>query len=662
MKFTRYWLALIVFLTPLIFIPSFFDVYGLPKIIFLVLGVLIGWVSFLLSRVLEEKSSRKLITLGNRRMVVSLLLLLAVFATSSFLQPVVSARVNSLSGMAAVVAGGALLAVLIGQVGGRGEGAQGSIRLFLGAFVASAVGLAIVAILQYAGVLAGLFDWEALSSPIWTPTGSFLATTLLIILALVYVLTAFLRLVKSDFNLPLLMGLLVLLIVLALGVVLSVMAALEADLALISFQSAWVVAVEGFKSFTGAFFGAGPGNFQIAYARFRPLVVNNTDTWTVYFSSSFGQYLQLLAEVGIFGLAVFGSLAALAWRQAKDSGRRLFGTLTGLLFVVLLVGAAIVPFEVSLWLVFFVLLGLSCLSWPEEKGIEVNQSFLLVVLVALLVLAGWWYGKAVWADCLFARSLGAFSRGEGGNAYNWQLEVLEKNPHRDIYHLAYAQTNLALADTFAKDEDLTDQDRQQITILIQQAIQEGKNAVAVNPLWANNWASLAGIYRQIIGTAQGADQWAIDSLNQAITLDPVNPALRIDLGGLFFALKDFDLAERQFEAAVSLKPDHANAHYNLAAVYKAQEKWQNAVLELQTVLSLVDPKSSDFDLVEKELAEAKTKLPKEEPAEEEAEEEKTTEGESLQQPQPLPEPQASSIELPEEESAPPAPLFEEIEE
>jgi tetratricopeptide (TPR) repeat protein len=659
MKFTRYWLALIIFLTPLIFVPSLFDVYSLPKIIFLVLGVLIGWVSLLLSGVLGEKNDSKLVTLGDRRIVVLPLLLLAAFAASSFLQPVTSARVNSLSGLTAVVAGGALLAMLIGQVGGRGEEVQKSTRLFLGAFVASALVLAITAILQYADVLAGIFNWEAFSSPIWTPTGSFLATILLIVLALVYVLTTFLRLVKSDFNLPLLLGLLVLLIVLALGVVLLAMAALEADLALISFQSAWVVAVEGFKSFTGALFGSGPGNFQIAYARFRPVIVNNTDTWTVYFASSFGQYLQLLTEAGLLGLVAFGGLVALVWRQAKNSGRRLFGTLPGLLFVVLLIGAAIVPFDVGLWLIFFVLLGLLSLFWPEEKGIEVNQPFLLVVLVALLVLAGWWYGKAVWADCLFARSLGAFSRGEGGNTYNWQLEVLEKNPHRDVYHLAYAQTNLALADTFAKNEDLTEQDQQQITILIQQAIQEGKNAVAVNPLWANNWASLAGIYRQIIGTAQGADQWATDSLGQAIILDPVNPTLRIDLGGLFFALGDFDSAQRQFEMAVNLKPDRANAHYNLAAVYKAQEKWQNAALELQTVLSLVEPESSDFDLVKKELAETEAKLPKEEPVEEE---EIVEEGERLQQPQPLPEPQVSPIELPEEESAPPDPLFEEIEE
>lgn len=663
-------MVLVIFLTPLIFVPSLFDVYNFPKIVFLLLGVLVGWAGFLLPKALgHEENDNEPIVFSSKRVLVFSLLLVAVFIISSFLQPTASARINALSGETAVVVGGVLLMLLIRQIRGQGREAEKSKRLFLGAFVSSALILALVSILQYAGVLAGLFEMEVLSSSAWTPTGSILNSIFLIVLALVYVLAAFVKVVKDNFQIPLLMGLLVILIILALGVILAVLSFFEFDLALISFQSAWVVAVEGFKNFTSAVFGSGPGNFQIAYARFRPVTVNNTNTWSLYFASSFGQFLQLLTEVGLLGLLAFLGLVFTVYRQNKNSNNRLLSTYPGLLFIVLLVGALIVSFDTSLWLMFFLFLSLINLSSgsKKERGIksfnekiEVNRYFLLVVLAFLLVVSGWWYGKAVWADCLFARSLGAFSRGEGGNTYNWQLEVLEKNPHRDVYHLAYAQTNLALANTFSQNEDLTEQDQQQVTILIQQAIQEGKNAVAVNPLWFGNWASLANIYRQIIGVAQGAEQWAIDSSRQAIALDPVNPDLRIDLGGLFFALQDFESAQRQFEIAVNLKPDHPNAHYNLAAAYKAQEKWQNVVLELQTVLSLVESESSDFDLVKKELAEAEAKLPKEEPIEKEGEE-AVEAGEQLQQPQPLPEPQISPIELPEE-SAPPDPLFEEVEE
>jgi len=54
-------------------------------------------------------------------------------------------------------------------------------------------------------------------------------------------------------------------------------------------------------------------------------------------------------------------------------------------------------------------------------------------------------------------------------------------------------------------------------------IREGKAAVEANPLKADNWYSLSQIYQQIIGVAEGAQQWALDSLRQAALLDPVNP-------------------------------------------------------------------------------------------------------------------------------------------
>jgi len=137
-------------------------------------------------------------------------------------------------------------------------------------------------------------------------------------------------------------------------------------------------------------------------------------------------------------------------------------------------------------------------------------------------------------------------------------------------------------------------------------------------------------------------------------LDPVNPNLRIELGGLYFALGNFELAQRQFETAVNLKPDHANAHYNLAAAYVQQERWADAALELQTVLSLVEPGSADFDRVQEELNQIKERLPQPEPVEGEEEV-----SQQLQQPGELPEPQFEPIDLPEEDIAPPEPVLEE---
>ena len=102
---------------------------------------------------------------------------------------------------------------------------------------------------------------------------------------------------------------------------------------------------------------------------------------------------------------------------------------------------------------------------------------------------------------------------------------------------------------------------------------------------------------------------------------------------------------------------YANTNLALANALSQQEKWEKAALELQTVLSLTEPASADFEKVQEELKEVEGKLPKREETltgEEEA-------GGQLQEPPVLPTPQASPIQLPPEEAAPEIPVGPEEE-
>ena len=109
--------------------------------------------------------------------------------------------------------------------------------------------------------------------------------------------------------------------------------------------------------------------------------------------------------------------------------------------------------------------------------------------------------------------------------------------------------------------------KREITKLIQQAIREAKVATVLNPTSAAYWENLAQLYRNLINFAEGSDQWAIAAYQQAITNDPINPRLRVNLGGLFYALGNYEAAIRRFENAVNLKPDYTNGYYNLAATW-----------------------------------------------------------------------------------------------
>ncbi len=628
-RLLKIWLYLLIFLLPLFFVPSLFDAYNLPKIALLLGGTLVGWLIFLGEKFFKKEKVGLIIP----RWFWPAFALVVVFALSSFFTPTAATRINALSGKTAIILGGFLLAFLLIQL----PTAKPQLPATISALV-----LALVLMGQYLGVLKKWFSWPFLENKAWSPTGSIFSALVFVLASLIYLLAIVVRHFRSQEKLtwqP--FAALAAMVVLVLGLVLGGINLVEAKPVLLSPQVAWVVAVENFKTWQSAFFGAGPGNFSQAYTRFRPAAVNATSFWNTLFSSSFNEYLNLLTEVGLLGLGAFLFLLV---KILRKNYKNLPPN-----FIFLIVATLFLPFDLILWALFFILLG-------ENRGEKTSARsysyqiaiFPLIVLVAL----GWWYGRLIVADATFARSIEAFNRGEGGNAYNLQIKALEKNPYQDFYHLAYANTNLALANALSQQENLSDQDKQQVSILIQQAIREGKAAAAANPLRADNWYSLAQIYQQIIGVAEGAEQWALDSLRQAVLLDPVNPNLRIAWGGLYYALGDLDSAQRQFEVAVELKPDHANAHYNLAAAYKAQEKWERAALELQSVLSLTEPASADFEKVQEELKEVEEKLPKKEETaagEEEA-------GGQLQEPPALPTPQVSPIQLPPEEAAPEIPV------
>jgi len=101
--------------------------------------------------------------------------------------------------------------------------------------------------------------------------------------------------------------------------------------------------------------------------------------------------------------------------------------------------------------------------------------------------------------------------------------------------------------------------------------------------------------------AQGADVFTIQAYSQAIALDPVNPLLRVSLGGTYYALGNYDSAIDAFKLAVIAKPDLANAHYNLAAAYREKGETQKAIDEIKTVLSLVPQDSNDYKVAQSEL-------------------------------------------------------------
>ena len=394
--------------------------------------------------------------------------------------------------------------------------------------------------------------------------------------------------------------------------------------------TSWSVAVDALKE--SPLLGMGPGNYLTAFNQFRPISYNATDLWAVRFTSGQSFFFTSITEAGLAGAAALLIIFYTIYKIARDNNKhhKLVGwahtEYTTLLSLILLVVAiTLFPATPTILALLFILLALSSKTTPLNIGMFQNNEMqtgegsqvqfmsrlpvlvlTLPMIIGLGVLA--FYGaRYLSADITYRNAILRIAANDGRGAYDTLQQAIQGNPYTDRYHISYAQVNLALANSIAQNENISDQDRNTIAQLIQQAIREGKTAVALNPTRAGNWEVLASIYRAVMPLAEGADAFAVQTYNQAIALDPLNPNTRIALGGIYYGAGAYENAIDIFRLAVLAKPDHANARFNLASAYRENGNTQRAIDEMSLVLSLVDQDSDDFELARKALEDLQNK-------------------------------------------------------
>ncbi len=407
------------------------------------------------------------------------------------------------------------------------------------------------------------------------------------------------------------------------------------------FDISWKVAASAFRD--APFFGTGPGTFVYNFSLYKPVSINNTDLWNLRFDSAYNEYLQVLGTVGGLGLLalVFLSAVILNFGYRGLRSEDIFGkglAISAILVVVLL---AIHTTSVVTMLASLVILAMlmvnhkSANGHVEELSIGIKASkaldnnlvvgdilpIIVFFPVALFVIWAiwptfWFTGNntnmvpnvisVLTADYNHRAALNAAST-RGLDTYNHLVQAENMNSSVDLYRTDLAQTNFALANAIAAQKgptesspggSLTDQDKTNIRTLLSQAIQEGQTATVLNPRNPTNFEVLAGIYRQISGVAENASNFALNAYGEAIKLDPLNPVLRLNVGGVYYSLKNYDMAIRFFSDAVNLKPDLANAYYNLSIALREKGDLKSAVQIAQQVVVLLqkDTNNPDYKL------------------------------------------------------------------
>ncbi len=612
-------IGLTLFLFPLVVSTLTTDAFSLPKqivITFAALAVLL----ILGLRTLSDKIVRIRRTPFD---VPVLLFLLIVFLSSVFAVN----KTESLTSFATFFFPVLFFFLLINTAKTKKQ------SLFLiSALIKGAVLLSLFFLLNFNKIYILPFDFT--HSQLFTPLGSLLDQAIYLVVSfslLLYIAYYFRKVEKIKFNSekPLLRTVMILVfiyivvITAALGETLYALIRLQQPL-ILPFQTGFQIGFAAISQDTSRailsfLFGSGFGTFATDFSRFKQAVFNqNQVLWSLTFFKSSSFILELLATTGVLGLLSF---LYLVLKIVKE--KPLFIPLV--LFIVL---ALILPFSFTTIALFFFLLGvfvsfkgvsdkdyfdielalvtlkngLIAVAAGDAREVRHGLSRILpfVVFVLILVIAGflgYFSSRYIIANATFQQSLVDASKNNGSQAYAKQSQALSLVNYNDAYHRVFSQTNLALANSLSnsipKGSSPSAQTTQTITTLIQQSINSARLATSLSPLSAINWQNLSAVYRGLIGFGQNADSFAILSSQQAIALDSTNPQEYLNLGGLYFQLKLWDKAIEQFTIAANLKPDFANAYYNLAHTMQQKGDLKSALSMLEQVKILVknDPKN-----------------------------------------------------------------------
>ncbi len=643
-----------IFLFPLSFLPTTVDVFGFGKNWILGVGAMLGLLIWVGAMLLEKRSSIKTSRL------FWMVTLLVIWSAIGWFQLPAGVRMRSVMepmGLGTLVALWAWVFIWL-QVKSEKQ-VERQVLVLTAAGVVLALTSMIVFLIPNVKLPINIPSENPVLSirQGWSLAGSLFAEiAILFLLVFEWIRRLVTKLKKKESYIPEA----IMSVVFGLVLMLDVYKIISTGWVILDGGSAWVIAVETLKMHP--FFGVGIGNFVRAFTLFRPASYNAGPYWSMVFADSSMGVFHLWTELGVGGLLAV-LLMVSGWLRKRKLGADFW--LVGLLLLsVLLLPINMVGLFLLVWAATFKL------SESKEVKLQLNVGEnnlnIMPVLASLLVLvmvgvAGFWSMRIVSGEYFFRQSLVAAAGNDGGGTYDLQIKAIGRNPYAGEYRRTYSQTNLALAQSLLGVEELSEEDKEKASVLVQQSVREAQAAISLDNLNSNYWANLAVIYRSLVGVVDGAADWSYQAYQQAAALDPVNPLLKLDLGGLLYAANRFEDADRVFEQVVTNKGDFANGWYNWAYTAKMMNKIREAYQRLAQAVSLVPADSTDFEKANEELAVWKKEMDEAIKQQEELEAQQVAEegeSETLRTADPLPTMgQEERVNVPVEELEPPLPTI-----
>ncbi len=629
--FSVFSLAFIALL-PLLFLPIFNNFIFQTKQLLIIVSLLVTLALFFFKSFKQKHWSVVFSPLTVGLASFSLMALLSSLLTQTY-------PVENLLGMGSIYLAFGLIALFGSSLLSQTVFKQNFFELLIKVLSIVAAILSISSLLELVGfgpskLIQLLTGFELGSSLLINLAGSPMVAAQIILLALIGVIGQ----VLTNKKIEILHTITIPILVFGLGLhIWAMLPGKEAQPAILPFSASWSVMLDSLRSPRTALIGQGPEAFADVYRRFKPSWINGQPFWQMNFGAGTNFPLTIIVQLGILGLLAWLTLILSFVRkmlqqkqikQAPLSWMILVSFILQLLLPTNLVMLGLQAILLASWIAQFrsefADLKLRALSAAVIKQSQKSQKKLKLSkkqakktnAVLSNIFNGLGLAGVIFLAFLTSKAYGAYyhifqankalASNDAVRVYEHQRQAVALNPYLDNLRRSYALTNLQIALALSNKADATQQEKAQVSQLVQQAVRESKAAITLNPSNSANWQALASIYQELIGSAEGAENWTTTAYVEAIKTDPTNPLLRIQLGSLLLNQEQNEQAISVLTQAANLKPDLPTSYFHLGLAFERTKQFAQALQVMQQALLLLPAESEDKEIVQEHLDQLET--------------------------------------------------------
>ena len=372
-------------------------------------------------------------------------------------------------------------------------------------------------------------------------------------------------------------------------------------------------------------FGFGPGNFSVAYDKFKPADIANSSFSQVRFYKAATEAFNFVIEGGV---VVLVSILFFAWFLGLELFRRFKGLSSGgdsssstvPLIVSSVVLAFLYPLNIVLMFIGVVVLLLFALSSldSDEKRVELESSPLLSLVGSLLfivvlvgALAGGYFVANKYLGSLnYAKAL---SESSSDAKIESLVNAVNYDNKQSLYSRELSRVVIARLAEELKRAVPKEKQQEQANIIennIVSAVDIAKRATDVDPTDARNWANRGFVYQNLMGLVGGAENIAVDMYVESLKRNPNHADAHIKIADINLAISEnfsrilsgtprtqistindlrskitdnLNKAVASYQEAIKLNNNNGKAIYSLAAAYERLGNLPQAIQQLERI-------------------------------------------------------------------------------